>query len=55
MFEVTIEPGANILSVLDKYGEALIKLKEVYNGRECLVFGDNYRLEEVNEGEKLKD
>lgn len=55
LFEITIEPGANILAVLDKYGDALIKLREVYNGRETLVFGDNYRLEVVTEGTKLAD
>jgi len=55
MFEVTIEPGADILTVLDKYGDALINLREVYNGRERMIFGDNYRLEEVAEGTKLSE
>ena len=54
-FEVTIEPGADVLTILDKYGDALLKLKEVYNGRESQVFGDNYRLESVAEGIELKN
>jgi len=50
-FEVTIEPGADVLTVLDKYGEALLSLKEIYNGKEARVFGNtDYRLEEVAEG-----
>jgi hypothetical protein len=55
-FQVAIEPGADVLTVLDKYGEALLRLKEIYNGKEARVFGNtDYRLEEVAEGTILQD
>jgi hypothetical protein len=53
-FSVKIEDDLNILTLLDKYGDALMALKDIYNGKESCVFGNtSYRLEEVAEATQL--
>lgn len=55
VFSVRIEDNINILTLLDKYGTALMTIKDVYNGKECRIYGDtHYRLEEVREATELE-
>lgn len=53
-FNVKIKDEINIVTLLDKYGDVLMAIKEIYNGKQARVFDyTNYRLEEVAEATKL--
>lgn len=55
-FDIKVEDNINILTLLDKYGAALMSLKDIYNGKESRVFGDtDYRMEEVTAETKLNN